>query len=135
MVTAALLAAGCIGRSLAEDSARIEVRWEFDSAYACTQDGPMMRIRSAPAGGTPDDEALDWVPCLDDTGEPRGVTAPLPLAVYVVSVRMATSIDGAILAESDLATTPELLESEFPYQVTVVFGPPATLASSVRALP
>lgn len=131
MVTA-LVMSGCLGRSLATDSSRLLVRWTLEPTAACGPQAPMMRIRSVPGGGDPDDEELDWLPCLDASGAAQGITAPLPLAVYDVTVGMAPAIDGPIFVESTTVTADLREESEELRDVVVVFGPPVSLPDQQR---
>jgi hypothetical protein len=121
LIVLALGATGCLGRSLATDSARLEVTWVLPGTVTCGADAPWLRIRSLPSGGNADDEELDWRPCLDESAMPRGLTAPVPLAVYEVTVGLAPAIDAAFVATSNAVTVDATVQIDGPYGVEVVF--------------
>lgn len=102
-------ASGCLARSLAVDTQAIDVLWSFTTNdFGCTEvrpDLPMVRIRAHVQNADPDDELFDWVPCV---GEPafggdtatHGVTTPLELGAYDVSVELWDRIGGTLLGRS-----------------------------------
>jgi hypothetical protein len=136
---AALLATGCLGRSVQEDSARVLVRWVVDPALPCDQQFPRMRVRSVvvPPGPSPvidpDDEEFDWMPCLSNAGSREGTTAPLPIATYELTVTMHDGLDGLVLAQSDTATVTLVAEAEEIEEVTVSFFLTTTPVEDARA--
>ena len=98
-----------------------------------------MRVRSlvVPPGPNPeldpDDEEFDWMPCLTEAGFPEGLTAPLPIATYRLTVTMHDGRDGPVLAESDTATVTLVAEAQEVEEVTVNFFPTTTPLEDARA--